>query len=116
MSDRPESVETSASPRGATGRFGGIARLYGAAALPRLSAAHVCVVGVGWLADTGPPPGHGRQGRGRYGMAIGPAQAGERYCHQRAGTRLRPQGTRQRRGLPDTGRGQTGVMGQHPGE
>ena len=28
-------------------RFGGIARLYGAAALPRLRAAHVCVVGVG---------------------------------------------------------------------
>ncbi len=47
MSDRPESVESSASPRGATGRFGGIARLYGAAALPRLSAAHVCVIGVG---------------------------------------------------------------------
>lgn len=28
-------------------RFGGIGRLYGAAALPRLRAAHVCVVGVG---------------------------------------------------------------------
>jgi tRNA threonylcarbamoyladenosine dehydratase len=28
-------------------RFGGIGRLYGAAALPRLQAAHVCVVGVG---------------------------------------------------------------------
>ena len=28
-------------------RFGGIARLYGAAALPRLQAAHVCIVGVG---------------------------------------------------------------------
>ncbi len=28
-------------------RFGGLARLYGAAALPRLQAAHVCVVGVG---------------------------------------------------------------------
>jgi tRNA A37 threonylcarbamoyladenosine dehydratase len=28
-------------------RFGGIARLYGAAALPRLKAAHVCIVGVG---------------------------------------------------------------------
>ena len=28
-------------------RFGGIGRLYGAAALPRLEAAHVCVVGVG---------------------------------------------------------------------
>ena len=28
-------------------RFGGIGRLYGAAALPRLAAAHVCVVGVG---------------------------------------------------------------------
>ena len=28
-------------------RFGGIGRLFGAAALPRLQAAHVCVVGVG---------------------------------------------------------------------
>src|SRR3954462_4901787 len=28
-------------------RFGGVSRLYGAAALPRLPAAHVCVVGVG---------------------------------------------------------------------
>ena len=28
-------------------RFGGLVRLYGAAALPRLQAAHVCVVGVG---------------------------------------------------------------------
>src|SRR5512135_1087135 len=28
-------------------RFGGIGRLHGAAALPRLQAAHVCVVGVG---------------------------------------------------------------------
>lgn len=28
-------------------RFGGLGRLYGAAALPRLGAAHVCVVGVG---------------------------------------------------------------------
>ena len=28
-------------------RFGGLGRLYGAAALPRLQAAHVCVVGVG---------------------------------------------------------------------
>jgi tRNA A37 threonylcarbamoyladenosine dehydratase len=28
-------------------RFGGIARLYGEAALPRLAAAHVCVIGVG---------------------------------------------------------------------
>lgn len=28
-------------------RFGGLGRLYGAAALPRLRAAHVCVVGVG---------------------------------------------------------------------
>ena len=28
-------------------RFGGLARLYGAAALPRLRAAHVCVIGVG---------------------------------------------------------------------
>lgn len=28
-------------------RFGGIGRLYGAAALPRLAAAHVCVIGVG---------------------------------------------------------------------
>ena len=28
-------------------RFGGIGRLYGAAALPRLEAAHVCVIGVG---------------------------------------------------------------------
>jgi len=28
-------------------RFGGIARLYGSEALPRLSAAHVCVIGVG---------------------------------------------------------------------
>ena len=28
-------------------RFGGLARLYGRAALPRLAAAHVCVVGVG---------------------------------------------------------------------
>ncbi|MBP6508327.1 MAG: tRNA threonylcarbamoyladenosine dehydratase [Opitutaceae bacterium] len=28
-------------------RFGGLARLYGTAALPRLQAAHVCVVGVG---------------------------------------------------------------------
>jgi tRNA threonylcarbamoyladenosine dehydratase len=28
-------------------RFGGLARLYGAAALPRLHAAHVCIVGVG---------------------------------------------------------------------
>src|SRR5882757_8802069 len=28
-------------------RFGGLGRLYGTAALPRLHAAHVCVVGVG---------------------------------------------------------------------
>jgi tRNA A37 threonylcarbamoyladenosine dehydratase len=28
-------------------RFGGLGRLYGAAALPRLQAAHVCIVGVG---------------------------------------------------------------------
>ncbi|HEX2861423.1 MAG TPA: tRNA threonylcarbamoyladenosine dehydratase [Lacunisphaera sp.] len=28
-------------------RFGGLGRLYGAAALPRLQAAHVCVIGVG---------------------------------------------------------------------
>ena len=28
-------------------RFGGLARLYGTAALPRLNAAHVCIVGVG---------------------------------------------------------------------
>ena len=28
-------------------RFGGVGRLYGAAALPRLQAAHVCIVGVG---------------------------------------------------------------------
>jgi tRNA A37 threonylcarbamoyladenosine dehydratase len=28
-------------------RFGGLARLYGAAALPRLNAAHVCIVGLG---------------------------------------------------------------------
>ena len=28
-------------------RFGGLARLYGKDALPRLAAAHVCVVGVG---------------------------------------------------------------------
>ena len=28
-------------------RFGGLARLYGAAALPRLQAAHVCIIGVG---------------------------------------------------------------------
>ena len=28
-------------------RFGGMARLYGVAALPRLAAAHVAVVGVG---------------------------------------------------------------------
>lgn len=36
-------------------RFGGINRLYGAAALPRLAAAHVCVVGIGgvgsWAAE-----------------------------------------------------------------
>ncbi len=36
-------------------RFGGLARLYGSAALPRLQAAHVCVVGVGgvgsWVAE-----------------------------------------------------------------
>ena len=36
-------------------RFGGIGRLYGSAALPRLYAAHVCVVGVGgvgsWTAE-----------------------------------------------------------------
>ncbi len=36
-------------------RFGGLARLYGAAALPRLQAAHVCVVGIGgvgsWVAE-----------------------------------------------------------------
>jgi tRNA A37 threonylcarbamoyladenosine dehydratase len=32
---------------GFTERFGGLARLYGAAALPRLAAARVCVVGVG---------------------------------------------------------------------
>src|SRR6478736_1451845 len=36
-------------------RFGGIARLYGAAALARFRAAHVCVVGVGgvgsWAAE-----------------------------------------------------------------
>ncbi len=38
-----------------TQRFGGLARLYGAAALPRLRAAHVCIVGVGgvgsWVAE-----------------------------------------------------------------
>lgn len=36
-------------------RFGGVARLYGAAALERLSRAHVCVIGVGgvgsWIAE-----------------------------------------------------------------
>lgn len=36
-------------------RFGGIARLYGAAALARLAAAHVCVIGIGgvgsWAAE-----------------------------------------------------------------
>ena len=36
-------------------RFGGIARLYGAAALARFRAAHVCVIGVGgvgsWLVE-----------------------------------------------------------------
>ena len=36
-------------------RFGGIARLYGEDALPRLSAAHVCVIGIGgvgsWAAE-----------------------------------------------------------------
>jgi tRNA A37 threonylcarbamoyladenosine dehydratase len=30
-----------------TQRFGGIGRLYGAAALPRLAAAHVAIIGVG---------------------------------------------------------------------
>jgi tRNA A37 threonylcarbamoyladenosine dehydratase len=38
-----------------TGRFGGIARLYGAAGLEKLRAAHVCVVGIGgvgsWTAE-----------------------------------------------------------------
>jgi tRNA A37 threonylcarbamoyladenosine dehydratase len=37
-------------------RFGGLGRLYGAAALPRLHAAHVCVVGVGgvgsWVVES----------------------------------------------------------------
>ncbi len=37
-------------------RFGGLGRLYGAAALPRLCAAHVCVVGVGgvgsWVVES----------------------------------------------------------------
>ena len=36
-------------------RFGGIARLYGAAGLARLQAAHVCVIGIGgvgsWAAE-----------------------------------------------------------------
>ncbi len=47
MNNRPDDTETSVSPPEAAGRFGGIARLYGAAALPRLAAARVCVVGVG---------------------------------------------------------------------
>ena len=38
-----------------TQRFGGIGRLYGAAALPRLAAAHVAIVGVGgvgsWIVE-----------------------------------------------------------------
>ena len=32
-------------------RFGGIGRLYGAAALPKLRAAHVCVIGVGGVEE-----------------------------------------------------------------
>lgn len=38
-------------------RFGGIARLYGAPALERFRAAHVCVIGVGgvgsWIVEIG---------------------------------------------------------------
>ena len=38
-----------------TQRFGGIGRLYGAAALPRLAAAHVAIMGVGgvgsWIVE-----------------------------------------------------------------
>ncbi|MBK8093026.1 MAG: tRNA threonylcarbamoyladenosine dehydratase [Verrucomicrobiaceae bacterium] len=45
-------------------RFGGIARLYGVAALPRLSAAHVAVVGVGgvgsWVVEALARSGVGR--------------------------------------------------------
>src|SRR6516164_11030252 len=44
MSGR-KTVETEAGDF--TARFGGVARLYGKAALERLRAAHVCVVGVG---------------------------------------------------------------------
>src|SRR6516164_11503185 len=44
MSGR-KTVETEAGDF--TARFGGVARLYGKAALERLRAAHVCIVGVG---------------------------------------------------------------------
>lgn len=45
-------------------RFGGIGRLYGAAALPKLAAAHVCVIGVGgvgsWVVEALARSGIGR--------------------------------------------------------
>ncbi len=45
-------------------RFGGMGRLYGAAALPRMAAAHVCVIGVGgvgsWVVEALARSGVGR--------------------------------------------------------
>jgi tRNA A37 threonylcarbamoyladenosine dehydratase len=41
------SVETGALPEEYLQRFGGVGRLLGRAALPRLRAAHVCIVGIG---------------------------------------------------------------------
>ena len=45
-------------------RFGGIARLYGAAGLQRLQGAHVCVIGIGgvgsWAAEALARSGVGR--------------------------------------------------------
>ncbi len=47
-----------------TRRFGGVARVYGAAALPTLSQAHVCIVGIGgvgsWAAEALARSGVGR--------------------------------------------------------
>ena len=53
--DTPPSISTSSTDADFERRFGGVRRLYGAKALERFKAAHVCVVGIGgvgsWAAE-----------------------------------------------------------------